>query len=95
MDLTQVVIVLLVVTLFLEALAYALYAACPPIEDLHDVSSVLHGNDAHLILFVHPHEEVAVGGALDAPGFRPVTCAATCRQQSATAWLLEKVATLA
>lgn len=91
MDVAEVIVLLLVDTLALQGLSHALHPLAPPREDPHDVSSVLHGYDAHVILFVNPHEKVFFVPALDAPALRPVSAAARHCQQSWSCRLLEQV----
>lgn len=84
------IVLLVVMALLLQRLSYALDSSGPSVKDAHDIATVLHRDDAHLVLFVHPDEEVFVGRALDAPGFRPVARTPADRQQGTASGLLEE-----
>jgi len=63
-------------------------------EDRVDVVTLLHGHDAHLILFVDPCEEILGLVAEDATGVGPVA-PATGGKKEGGVWLLEEVAVAA
>lgn len=84
------IVLLLVVSLLLQARADTFHAARPPVENGYDVTPVLHGDDAHLVFFVHPDEEISVGSALDPPRFRPISRTPRSGQQGASSGLLEQ-----
>lgn len=55
-----------------------------PLPDLGEVAAGLHGDDAEMVLLVHPHQEPFVVGEEDAATRRPVVVAVSVAQYAVT-----------
>mmetsp|Transcript_27322 Transcript_27322/g.68903 ORF Transcript_27322/g.68903 Transcript_27322/m.68903 type:complete len:485 (-) Transcript_27322:178-1632(-) len=93
-DEAEVVVVHEVVALRLETVLDGLGGVGEAGEDGRNVVALLHGDDAHLVLLVHPHEEVFRLVVVDAARIGPVA-PAPGRQQQGRVRLLEQVAVAA
>lgn len=87
---TEVVVVHERVPVLLDAFLDSRDALDPASKHRHDVSTVLHADDTHVVLFVAPHEERLLVIVKDAAATRPVTSSASTREESAAARLLEQ-----
>ena len=65
----------------LDGILHSLDTSCQSVKHLLDVSTLLHGDDPQLVLLVHPHQELLVGGVEDAAADRPVIVAAGGAQE--------------
>lgn len=62
----------------------------PARENVLDVTSLLHGDDSHVVLLVHPHEEVLLGVVEDSATVGPVASRAAVGEHVARGGLLEE-----
>merc|ERR1711988_346277 len=89
-DVAEMIVVHEVLALCLEHLANAVAGSGEAHEDALNVVAFLHGDDSHLVLLVHPAEEVASIVVEDTTAVRPVTPASRGQQQG-TVGLLKEV----
>ncbi len=66
--------------LSLHRVLHCLDATCQPVKDTADVSSLLHGDDAQLILLIDPDKEALGIIVVDAPALWPVALHASSNQ---------------
>ena len=63
-----------------DRIAHSLDATSQPVKDSLDIASLLHGDDAELVLLIDPDKEGLSIVVIDAPAFRPVTLHASSNQ---------------
>ena len=81
-DVAQVLVVhVLLPALRLDGFLYETETLAPPLEHLHHVASLLHGDDAHVVLLVYPYKEVLLLVVPDAARVRPIPGHAGSQQE--------------
>ena len=81
-DVAQVLVVhVLLPALRLDGFLHETETLAPPLEHLHHVASLLHGDYAHVVLLVYPYKEVLLPVVPDAARVRPIPGHAGSQQE--------------